>query len=550
MALAKDVYRAFEDILGVENISEDLAILEGYGCFGFGARGPEPEDRYYPLPEAVVLPATTQEVQAIVKVCSRTGLKFKATSTAYGAHNAVGQEKTIMIDLRRMDRILEIDEKNMYAVFEPYVIFSQLQAEVMKRGLNVHVIGAGSNCSVLASSTSMHGTNTQAISHGWGGRNLLGVEWVLPTGEIIKLGAPGSGAGWFTGDGPGPSLRGIMRGHAGAQSGLGVFTKCAVHLHPWYGPPKMVLSGISPYFETEVPENFEYHLIGWESWQQAADAQYKIGQEGIAFAMHKSGGPGTCGPVVTGNNNEYFDKWEELKGLPWVSFGIVTAAASPEQHAYQVKTLNKIMEETQGFLVEVGEKPIWKKRDYINMVKSCFIPRLSFRTAGSFCCPLQGADTIDHAMVTGLSKDDAFRRKYDDQNLLFNDGSNGMWGVSFDGGHYALFECGHMYSPTEGDSWTAAAEMMGEGGEIALKEPFSIGWTVMGHDVVNTLGPLFNNVQNWQRKIKKALDPNTTADPMGYIKSEEETSKQGGSFGAIFPSLSAEEKEKRKRAAQ
>jgi glycolate oxidase len=520
MALSRDIYRELEDSLGPENISEDLAVLEAYSCFGFGSRGPEPEDRYYTRPEAIVLPGSTKDVQTIVKLCNRRGLKTKASSTGYGPHNAVSGKGVILLDMRRMDRILEIDEKNMYAIVEPYVSFAQLQGEAMKRGLNCHVIGAGSNCSALASTTSMHGTNTQAISQGWGGRNALGVEWVLPTGDILRLGAAGSGAGWFSGDGPGPSLRGIMRGAAGAQSGIGVFTKCAIHLHPWAGPSEMILQGVSPYYETDVPPLFEYHILEWPDWDKCANGLYKISEAGIAFALHKTGGPGSCGPIVTGSNNDYYEKWEELKGLPWASWAIVMAANTPAEHEYQTKALEKILEDTGGSILPLGEKPIWKRRDYINMVRGCFIPRLAFRAAGSFTCPLQGADTVDHATL-GLSFDSALRKKYDDNGLLFNDGNNGMWGVTFEGGHWALFECGHMYSPTEADSWKAGAQLMGEGNEIALKTPLSLGWTIMGNDVVNNFGPLVGNVQNWQRKIKKALDPNTASDPGGYISPEE-----------------------------
>jgi glycolate oxidase len=521
MALSKDAYRELEDIVGPENMTEDQAVLESYTAFGFGSTGPEPEARYFQSPEAIVLPGSMEEVQKIIRLCNRRGIKAKASSTGYGGHNAVGSENTIFLDMRRMNRILEIDEKNMYAVVEPYVCFAQLQGEAQKVGLNCHVIGAGSNCSALASTTSMHGTNTQAVSQGWGGRNALAVEWVLPTGEILRLGALGSGAGWFSGDGPGPSLRGIMRGAAGAQSGLGVFTKCAIHLHPWWGPPEMILKGVSPEYEAEVPPNFEYHVIEWPTWEQCADAHYKIGEAGIAFAFHKTGGPGSCGPIVTGSNNDYYEKWEDLKGLPWVSFAIVTAASSPEEHEYNVKALNKIMEETGGKIVPVGEKPIFKNRDYINMVRGCFIPRLAFRTAGSFACPLQGQETVDHALVVGLQEDGEFRKKYDEQGLLFNDGSNGMWGVMFDNGHFALFECGHMYSPTEVDSWTAGAEMMKEGNGIKLKTPMSFSWTVMGNDVVKEYGPMLCNIHDWQRKIKKAFDPNTATDPAGYIALEE-----------------------------
>jgi len=539
MALLRDLYRELEDILGTKNISEDLAVLEAYSSFGFGARGPEPEDRYYTRPEAVVLPGSTAEVQKIVQLCNRRGLIFKASSTGYGPHNAAGQEGTILLDMRRMNCILEIDMKNMIAVVEPYVNFAQLQGEAMKNGLNCHVIGAGSNCSALASTTSMHGTNTQAISQGWGGRNLRGAEWVLPTGDILRLGSLGSGAGWFSADGPGPSLRGIVRGAAGAQSGLGVFTKCAIQLHPWPGPAEMDIKGKSPYYEMDIPPLFEYYMIEWPSWEQCADAQLKIGEAGIAFAMHKTGGPGSHGAVVTGNNNEYFEKWEELKDLPWISYAIVTTASSPAEHSYQVKVLDKILENTGGQIIPLGEKPIMKRRDYINMVKGCFIPRLAFRVAGSFCCPLQGQDSVDHATMS-LSKDREFRKKYEEQDLIFNDGTNGMWSVTFDGSRFALFECGHMYSPTEANSWKAAAQMMKEGGEIALKTPFSIGWTIMGNDVVNTLGTHFHNVQNWQRKIKRALDPNTASDPTGYISIDEASGKKGGSFGSIFPSLPSE----------
>jgi glycolate oxidase len=521
MALTRDLYRELEDIVGAENISEDLAVVEAYSCFGFGATGPEPEARFFTRPEAVVLPGSTKEVQAIVKWCNRRGKKFKASSTGYGAGSVMSDEHEIFLDLRRMDRILEINEKNMYAVVEPYVSFAQLQGEAQKVGLNCHVIGAGSNCSILASTTSMHGTNTQAISHSWGGRNALGVEWVLPTGEVLRLGAPGSGAGWFSGDGPGPSLRGIMRGAAGAQSGLGVFTKCAIHLHPWPGPREMILKGVSPFYETEIPPLFEYHVIGWSSWEQCADAQYKIGEAGIAFAFHKTGGPGSCGPIVTGSNNDYYEKWEELKGLPWASYAIVMAAASPEEHEYQVKVLNKIMEDTGGKIAAVGEKPIFRNRDYINMIRGCFIPRLAFRAAGAFACPLQGQETIDHALTVGLQTDGEFRKKYDTKGQLFNDGNNGMWSVMFDNGHFALFECGHMYSPTEVESWQAGGEMQQEGHEIGLKTPYSMGWILMGNDTVREEGPFYQNVQNWQYQIKKTFDPNEAADPAAYISLED-----------------------------
>ena len=54
---------------------------------------------------------------------------------------------------------------------------------------------------------------------------VLAVEWVTPEGEIVRLGSLGSSGEWFCGDGPGPSLRGIIRGIYNAARGAGCLYK-------------------------------------------------------------------------------------------------------------------------------------------------------------------------------------------------------------------------------------------------------------------------------------------------------------------------------------
>jgi glycolate oxidase len=522
MALSRDVYRELEDIVGPENMSEDLVVLDSYACYQVMIDENGAGDKYFNRAEAIVLPGSTKDVQAIVKLCNRRGIKCKASSTGYGGMNAPGSKGTILLDMRRMNRILELDEKNMFIVVEPYVSFAQIQAEAMKRGLNTHIIGAGSQCSFLASHTSMVGNNSQAISHGYSGRNLLGVEWVLPTGEILRLGAPGSGAGWFSSDGPGPSLRGIMRGATGACGGLGVFTKCAGHLHPWPGPSEMEINGTSPYYEAEIPPNFEYHVIDWPTWEQCADAEYKIGGSGIAYALHKTGGPGSHGGCVTGNNNEYYEKRQagELY-FPEVSWAIVLAASSPEEHEYQVKVLNRILEETGGKITPVGEEPTWKKRDYLTVIRACFIPRLAFRLTGTFGTDgMMGQETVDNCALA-LKLDGRLRDKYIAKGSIMDDGTYNNWGVTYEGAHFALLEGGYQYDPIDKESCKGFVQMGQEGSEIAFKTPIGgLAWISMG-EMMKVLGPACGNFPNWMRQIKKAFDPNTAADPIGYISAEE-----------------------------
>jgi FAD/FMN-containing dehydrogenase len=151
MELTEREYKALEDIVGTEYISKDLAIRDTYNqVWGnklvFG-------EKWSPRPVAVLLPGNTEEVQAIVKVCNRYGIQFKPFSSGFEI-TAIGlaSEKGIMLDLKRMDRILEIDVKNMHAVVEPYVSVHRLQLEVAKYGLYYGAVAAGPSAGVIASS--------------------------------------------------------------------------------------------------------------------------------------------------------------------------------------------------------------------------------------------------------------------------------------------------------------------------------------------------------------------------------------------------------------
>ena len=522
MSLKHEVYRELEDIVGMENLSEDLAVLDGYAFQPWG--GAEKGIRFFERPEAVVLPGSTRDVQEVIKLCNQRGIQSKALCTGFGSHNAADKEGVIILDLRRMNKILDIDEKNMYIVVEPYVSFAQVQTEAMKRGLCCHVIAAGCQTSFLASHTSMHGNNILAISHGYSGRNLFGVEWVLPTGEILYIGSPGSGAGWFSGDGPGPSIRGIARGALGAMGGLGVFTKCAGHLHPWPGPSELKATGISPEYEVEIPPNFKYHICEFPTWEQYGEAIYKIGEAGIAYAMHKTGGPGTHGSCVTGSNNEYYEKRRagELH-IPRKSLSIIMAANDTDEHRYQVKVLNRILEETDGIISPVGEDPTFQKRDFLTMIKACFIPRLAFRLTGTFQVDgMLGMETQDAASL-GLKKNEIHRDKFAEKGVIMEDGTLNSWGTSFEGSHFALFECGQQYSSINMESIKGRQQMEQEGFEICYNTPFSFSWVARGEEFLSRIGPTCCNFHDWMRKIKKTFDPNCVSDPMNYIPAEPTT---------------------------
>ncbi len=176
--VSRDAYRAIEDIVGADNITDDPAILDGY-AFQWLAELVRPERSHYmPRPWAVVMPLTTEEVVAVTKVCNKYHVKVKPISTGWyhWAAPLKDDEPTVQFDLRRMNRILEIDEKNTYAVVESGVICAQLQAEVMMRGLNINIIGAGCSTSIVASASAYFGGGPSSYFLGSNSDNLLGQE--------------------------------------------------------------------------------------------------------------------------------------------------------------------------------------------------------------------------------------------------------------------------------------------------------------------------------------------------------------------------------------
>ncbi|MCE1197260.1 FAD-binding protein, partial [bacterium] len=129
------------------------------------------------------------------------------SSTFWSAMGFIDSDYAIQLDMRRMRKI-EIDDRNMFAVVEPYAIGAVVQAEAMKVGLTLNVPGVGCSSSPLASTAGWVGFGPTSISMGCASENMLGAEWVLPDGEGLRTGSLGAGAGWFCGEGPGPSTRG------------------------------------------------------------------------------------------------------------------------------------------------------------------------------------------------------------------------------------------------------------------------------------------------------------------------------------------------------
>lgn len=528
-----EAYRMFESILGPENVSRDPGVLDSY-CYQWLGEMIGDHTRFGPFrPACVVLPSSTEEVQAVVKACNRHGLKFKAHSTGWGLYANPGREGVVQIDLRRMNRLIELNEKDMYAVVEPYVIWAQIQVEAMRKSLNCVTIGAGSCTSALANCTSLMGTANTNVSMGYNERNVLGVEWVLPDGEVLRLGSLGSENGWISGDGPGPSLRGVMRGAFGALGGLGVFTRCAVRLYHWGGPPELPSENIVSIDErlTEYPENVKLVAPYFETREDFDDALGKLGEAEIAYSI----GLLERGLMTMGLGADNLQSAEMrgnlIHGIPKHMFSLLLVGNSLEELAYQEKVLGQILEQTNGKRFEMFEESGLRDVLTLFLVKGGSVPaKAVFSPTGAFNPILCGYFGTRRTLAKAMQDAEEIKQKYVESGLLGDDMGEGGWSpLLIDHGHMEYFENETFFDPAVPESTFALIRLTMETNQSLADKKLMIPFAsqvkaarAQGMAVHDSIAVHMNSdYRIWQRQFKQAFDPNDAADSCNYIEAKE-----------------------------
>lgn len=525
MVLEKDIFSEFEAVVGAENINDGEVMTNAYAynwcmeIFNFMEdREPIP---FSPVPKAVILPSSTEEVQKIVKLCNKYGITFKAQSTGLGPWNQPSTDNSIIIDLRKMNKIVKIDEKNLYAVVEPYVSGAQLQTEIMKYGLNCHMPGAGPQVSPLASATSMNGPGFTSPHTGHSARNVLGVEWVLPDGEIMRLGSIGlkNNPDWYNGDGPGPSLRGIMRGWAGTKSGLGVFTKVAVKLFPYPCSTKFNLRGCSPNYDFDVPDFMMLYVMDCKTYDHLEKAILRVEEEEISFiSSHLSGL--AVSAIFSNSIESLLDKMSI--GRMKVPLVVLIAARTEREFDYKQKVMEMLLEEFNLTNI-IGTKYTPNSMFYAEALRSN-LGLHGFITTGGFQSAKGCCDTAALCLLSAKMNIPT-KNEYIKKGVIGNDMGKGVWMTSYESGHFYHMESPTMFDQTDETSVKGMAEYMEASNQLDLVKHLGAPFFVEGDKMHNLFGPEMSNYHIWLGKIKRIFDPNNVSDSGFYISPEKNNEK-------------------------
>lgn len=146
-------------------------------------------------PDAVVIAATTEDVSAVMRYATERGIPVTPRGAASGqAAGAVALVGGIVIALNAMNRILEIDVPNMQAICEPGVVHAKLNAALAPHGLVFPPDPGSSRMATVGGMASTNAHGMRAVKYGPTSAWVLGLDVVLPDGQVIQTGSVNSRA--------------------------------------------------------------------------------------------------------------------------------------------------------------------------------------------------------------------------------------------------------------------------------------------------------------------------------------------------------------------
>lgn len=230
--LAIEHLDAFRTIVGETHVIVDEETLGNYAH-------DETEDLHF-LPDVVIRPSSAEEISAILKICNQHKIPVTPRGAGTGlSGGALPHLGGVLLSVERLNRILDIDERNLQVTTEPGVITEVLQDAVKAKGLFYPPDPSSRGSCMIGGNIAENSGGPKAVKYGVVKDYVLNLEVVLPTGDIIWTGAN------VLKNATGYNLTQLV---VGSEGTLGIVTKAVLKLIPL---PKYDLLMLVPFRQAE-----------------------------------------------------------------------------------------------------------------------------------------------------------------------------------------------------------------------------------------------------------------------------------------------------------
>ena len=200
-------------IVGPDGVVSNKTSLSVYDCDGYTLEKS--------TPEVVVLPRSTEEVIAVVKFLHKEKIAFVPRGAGTGlSGGCLPVEAPVMIGTSRMNQILHIDLLNRYVIAQAGVVNLWVSNAVKNHGFQYAPDPSSQQACTIGGNVAENSGGPHTLKYGVTTNHVLGVELVLPDGDVIQLGG-------VVEDVPGYDLRGIT---IGAEGTFGIVTQATLRL--------------------------------------------------------------------------------------------------------------------------------------------------------------------------------------------------------------------------------------------------------------------------------------------------------------------------------
>src|SRR2546430_4443365 len=266
MALDDAVARELGGLLGVPFVLTEPDQLRVYDCDGLTG--------WRAQPAIVVLPGSTEEVQAVLRLCHRRAIPFVARGAGTGlSGGALPVADGIVVSLARLNRILEVDLASQRVVVEPGVPNLDVTRAVEREGWFYAPDPSSQQVCTIGGNVAENSGGAHCLKYGFTVNHVTGLAVVLPDGELVRLGGKSL-------DRPGPDLLGVF---VGSEGTLGIATEITLRV---LRCPESVVTLLAAFGSTDEAGGAVSEIVAAQILPAAVEMMDRLTIEAAEAAVH------------------------------------------------------------------------------------------------------------------------------------------------------------------------------------------------------------------------------------------------------------------------